>query len=288
MATIVDYASLTQAIADFTHRSDLAAYSDYFIQLGGIKLANDVISDNFGNGIEAMEVGLVPGQIEGGTFPVPADWFAPKDLQVSDGAANVFTLIFKDPAWMYANYPIREPEGLPAYIARDVMANAAFTASVAAGVLTVTAVSSGVLSTGMIYTGAGISSGATILSQTSGTSGGAGVYAVSNAADSAASENMTGGGNVFIFGPFPDSSYGIQGTYYSRGVALSASNTTNWMVQSCPEALHAACMVEASKFTRDEEGVSLWSGVYQDFKQALINRDKGERFAAGTLTIEAA
>jgi hypothetical protein len=270
---IVDYASLTQAITDFAHRADLQQniYTDYFIQTAQTKLARDIIRLNFGNGIEAMEEAMQPTQIAGGTLPVPSDWYAPKTLQVADGSGDVFTLIFKAAAWIYNIYPIREPEGLPAYIARDVMAACAFNGSTSGNTLTVNSVTLGQIQVGMIFddiTGL-LPAQSAITGFLTGT-GGVGTYST-NTSSSVGAESMTGGGNVFIFGPYPDSAYTVQGTYYSRGMALSTANPTNWMVLETPEALHAACMVEAGKFLKDDTMVGQWTPIYQDFVLGVLD-----------------
>lgn len=287
MATIVDYASLTQAITDFAHRSDMAAslYTDYFIQKAQARICKDIITDNFGNGIEAMEEALIPTSIAGGTVPVPIDWFSPKGLQIGDGSSDVFPLLFKAATWIYDQYPLRQAEGLPAYIARDVMAAVAFNGQVAGTILTVNSITSGIIQVGLPITDAlgNVPFGTTVLDNVP--EGGVGNYTLNNFLGVTA-EAMTGGGNVFIFGPYPDSSYTVQGTYYSKGLPLSNSNTTNWQVLQCPEVLHACCMIEAGKFLKDTAMVQQWTPDYEDGIQSLINSDKGERWAASTMAIE--
>jgi hypothetical protein len=294
MATIVDYASLTQAIADFSHRADLTAggtpFSDYFIQRAQNELAADIMKENFGNGIRYMEVAMQPNSCEGGTLPVPSDWYAPKSFQVADQGGNVFPLIFKAATWIYAEYPQRQAVGLPSYIARDVQASAAFTASIAPGaiaVMTVSAVASGTLVTGMIVVGTGVIYGQTITGQLTGTTGGVGTYTVSDS-QTVVSEAMTGGGSVFIFGPYPDSAYTVTGVYYSKGTALSSSATTNWMVINCPDTLFSYCMIEAGKFLKDDTMMGNWQQIATDSVQSLVIQDKAERWASSTMQIETA
>ena len=219
MAIIQDYASLGQAITNFTHRSDLATSVDYFIQEAQDKINKDIAEANEGNFIRYQEAAFGPFAIAGdGTVAVPSDYMGAKDLQVADGGGSIFTLIMKDPQWIYDNYPVRQPSGLPAYIARDS--------------------SSGV--------------------------------------------------ELFIFGPFPDSSYNVQGTYYAQAPLLSNSQTTNWMVLKAPMLLHAACMIQAQLFINNAEGLAMWESIYQGRLTNLVNRDKAERWGAATMQIESA
>lgn len=66
------------------------------------------------------------------------------------------------------------------------------TGSIAGGLLTVTAVGSGVVHPGATISGTGVASGTTIISQVSGTTGGIGVYNVSIPEQTAASTTISG------------------------------------------------------------------------------------------------
>lgn len=296
MATITDYASLSQAIADFAHRQDVqqGLYTDYFIQGAQEKLQDDIFLANFGNGVQWQEAAYGPLTIEGGTAPVPSDWLTPKLMQVSDGAGNIFTLIFKAAAWIYDRYPIRQPAGLPAYIARDVMPTVPFTGTLSSSTLTVNSmvIGAGVFQAGMIVSSAafgltGPTAAVTIINQTAGTPGGVGFYTVTNPyAVLGTATPMTAGGSVFVFGPYPDSAYTLQGTYYQEAGLLSANNASNWMVANCPTLLHAACMVEAGKFLVDDALIGRWQSVYESQLMSMVNADKADRWAASTMQIE--
>jgi hypothetical protein len=116
---VYDYFSLAQALLDFSHRTDIANFQDYFIMGGEQRIYQDVFTRNFGNGVSQMEQTLNTTLTTSGTVAVPTGYLSLKAMQATDGYGNVFTLLYKDPQWMYANYPIRQPTGLPAYVARD-------------------------------------------------------------------------------------------------------------------------------------------------------------------------
>lgn len=222
MPLIQDYASISQAIADHTHRSDLYSpaggtfVTDYFLQAAQDMINKDIFDKNEGNGIQLMEAYYGPNTITNGTVPVPTNYLAPKFFKVTDNGGNTFTLSLKSPQWLYDQYPIRQPMGLPAFIARDLQA----------------------------------------------------------------------GGNVFIFGPYPDSAYSIDGTYYQIAALLNQSNTTNWMVTSAPNLLFAAAMSKAMLYIKDAAGVEMWTGVYNSELKILIDRDKAERWGSATMQID--
>lgn len=212
MPLVVDYPTLKQSILDFTHRSDLASFVDYFIQGAQDQFNNDIFDRNEGNGIRYMEAPFT-GTISGtGTVAVPSDWMAPKDFQVVQGNAQVGTLSFKSVPWIYSAYPNRAPAGLPAYMARE--------------------------------------------------------------------------GSNFIFGPFPDSAYVLQGTYYSLAPLLTSGAPTNWMVTSTPLHFQAICMMKAALFLRDTELLQTWGAIYEGLLQPLLDRDKAERWTMATMQIE--
>ncbi len=302
---IVDYASLTTAIGNWTHRSDLTSggspFSDYFIQKALEQIAQDIPDLNFGNYIRAMENAFPVSNITGGTLPVPTDWLGPKELSISDFGGNTFDLILKSPGWIKDIYPQRVPNGMPSYIARDVMAPASFTASLnASGVLAVTALASGILQIGMVLSDNGVNvplnvppSALIITGQTSGTSGGTGNYTAAsinplNPTYTINSQGMTAGGNVFIFGPYPDGNYQVAGTYYQKIPALSSANTTNWVVLTAPMMLLEACMTQAATFLEDDQMLTRWNGRYTASLKALVDQDKAERWGQATMQVETA
>lgn len=288
MALIVDYASLKQAVTDFAHRSDLASggYIDYFIQNAQEMINKDIPERNMGNFIRYQEAAYAPIAIAGNA-QVPTDWMGAKAFQIVDGGGNVSTLIMKDPQWIYSVYTDLQAQGLPAYMARNVMPTATFSGSISGTTLTV---ASGL--TGTVYTGqpvddvtGNIKFGTIITGQLTGTTGSTGTYTV-NISQSVASESMTAGGEIFVFAPYPDSAYTLQGTYYAEAPLLSATQTTNWMVLKAPLLLHAACMMSAGPFLKDANALSMWASIYQSQMENLISRDKAERWAAATMQVE--
>lgn len=120
MATIVDYASLKQAVLDFSHRASLSAYIDYFIQDGEDRVYRKVLELNEGNGLRWMEATLsLTINATSGYAAVPADYLALKGAQVVVSGAN-YDLTTKDSQWIYDRYPTRSAQGAPSFIAREI------------------------------------------------------------------------------------------------------------------------------------------------------------------------
>jgi len=299
MPTIVDYASLTQAILDHTHRPTISTFTDYFIQGAQEEINNDIFDRNFGQGIRLMENAYPATQISAnGTAPVPADWLAPKLMTIlgTDGAQH--GMEFKDPEWIYNRYPMRQASGIPGYLARDVQTGGSFPSTSASLSITTTAnqtafsLAAGPAGAQVLFVAldgvllvptTDYTISGTTLTTTNGTQAGQDLFVQFLAASTALGASNT---SVFIFGPFPDSQYTIQGTYYQQAPLLSVTQTTNWMVTSAPHVLLAACMKNAGKFLKDPAMVEGWNALYEDQLSKLIARDTSERYGSGPLVID--
>lgn len=127
MGPINSYASLSQAIADWTHRANLLTAlssgivpTDYFIQSAQGAMEADIPDLNFGNYIRLQEAAYGPFPLANGIAPVPVDWLGPKLFTGSDGSGNTWSLQFTSAAWIYDRYSSRQSSAPPAYVARDV------------------------------------------------------------------------------------------------------------------------------------------------------------------------
>lgn len=115
---IYNYPTLLQAILDFSHRTDISNYQDYFIQSAELRIYKDLFAKNIGNGSIWLEAPFST-VIVSNTVSLPAGYMALKYALIATGEGYVKTLLYKDPQWIYTNYPVRTPAALPAYIARD-------------------------------------------------------------------------------------------------------------------------------------------------------------------------
>ena len=81
-------------------------------------------------------------------------------------------------------------------------------------------------------------------------------------------------GQKFIFGPYPDATYTVQGTYYAKPAVLSDSNTTNAWIDNVPDALFYAALAEASVFLINEAAVIAYQARYEGIRGKYIRSDK--------------
>ncbi len=75
----------------------------------------------------------------------------------------------------------------------------------------------------------------------------------------------------------------IEIRYYAKVPALSTSATTNWLLTKSPNTYLYGSLRHAAIFMRDMEGVGLYDGLYNASIEALINADKGARWARGAV-----
>ncbi len=80
-------------------------------------------------------------------------------------------------------------------------------------------------------------------------------------------------GSNFIFGPYPDSTYAVAGSYYQR-MTLLLSASSNWFTSNAPDLLLYASLVEAEPFIMNDERVILWEGKYQQAKMSVEKEDR--------------
>ena len=78
----------------------------------------------------------------------------------------------------------------------------------------------------------------------------------------------------FIFGPFPDAEYTVNGTYFKRPQPLSGSNATNEFTDNVPDALFFACLAETAPLLKDDSRVSVWESKYNQIKQGYEASNK--------------
>ncbi|KVU10662.1 hypothetical protein WK62_05200 [Burkholderia ubonensis] len=89
-------------------------------------------------------------------------------------------------------------------------------------------------------------------------------------------------GSNFIFGPFPDSNYTVTGTYWQRPAQLTSVNSVNWLVNTIPTVMLAACLKFAARFNKDEEGLAMWDGIYQSQLEAFVLAERAEETSGST------
>ena len=63
-------------------------------------------------------------------------------------------------------------------------------------------------------------------------------------------------GSVFIFGPYPDSSYTVNGVYYAKPTSIASS--ANSLFVANPDVYLYAALAEAEAYIKNDKRIALW------------------------------
>lgn len=80
-------------------------------------------------------------------------------------------------------------------------------------------------------------------------------------------------GSTAILRPIPDAVYTLDIIYKGRVPALSATNTTNYLLTTYPKVYVAAVMLEVGQYTRDAALETQWEAQYRLAIQSVNSQD---------------
>jgi hypothetical protein len=122
MATVHDYASLSQAVQDWLKRPDMSSYIDYFIQSAEDRIYDDIFARNQGRGVQAIEASIPALETISATGTVPlsdlSGYIALKEMRCSTGG-NTWILQRTTTEFIFSQFPNRQGTDTPQYVARD-------------------------------------------------------------------------------------------------------------------------------------------------------------------------
>ena len=93
-------------------------------------------------------------------------------------------------------------------------------------------------------------------------------------------------GNEFWIRPAADADYTIEIPYYKAVPALSASNTSNWLLASHPDIYLNGSLVQAEPFLWEptsQARLNVWKQRYEEGINQLFMQDQKKRWGAGPL-----
>lgn len=94
-------------------------------------------------------------------------------------------------------------------------------------------------------------------------------------------------GSNFIFGPYPDSGYTINGIYYKQPTAISASSL-NDLFTTNPDLYFFACLAEGELVIGRDPRVQIWEAKYQRILNDVNGADKAEESSGSSLQMRSA
>ena len=80
--------------------------------------------------------------------------------------------------------------------------------------------------------------------------------------------------------PIPERAYPVRLIYTAALPALSATQTTNWLLINAPDLYIAAAMLELCIYLENDERLQFWKMYYDERLSALMGDDRNSRWAA--------
>jgi len=81
-------------------------------------------------------------------------------------------------------------------------------------------------------------------------------------------------GNQIRVHPNPDATYDAELTYFAQLPKLSNSNTSNWLLESSPDAYLYGALMQSSPYLKDDERVAVWGTLYNTAVEAIKLADQ--------------
>jgi hypothetical protein len=91
-------------------------------------------------------------------------------------------------------------------------------------------------------------------------------------------------GSELMFAPSPDTTYTVEMAYYKFS-GLSDSNTSNWLLESHPDAYLYGTLVEAAIYLKDEARAVLWTQLRDQAFDAIDREDWRGRWGGSPLVM---
>lgn len=88
-------------------------------------------------------------------------------------------------------------------------------------------------------------------------------------------------GTNFDFGPYPDSTYTVKGTYYKRLTAVSSS--WNALATTNPDLYLAATLKEAFEYAKDLVKAVYWENKYVGIREEINKEAAGSQVSNGAI-----
>jgi hypothetical protein len=93
-------------------------------------------------------------------------------------------------------------------------------------------------------------------------------------------------GDLFELYPTPDKAYATELVYYQKIPALSASNTSNWLLDVAPDAYLYGSLLQAAPYLGEDERVQVWSSLYSGAVASVNSSSDRTRQSSGNLRMK--
>lgn len=95
-------------------------------------------------------------------------------------------------------------------------------------------------------------------------------------------------GASFVFGPVPNGTFTLNGTYFAKPVLLrnfTADAAAHFLIVNAPDLLLYGALAEAEPFLKNDDRVALWKSLYQEALQDYRDLMKEQKFSGGAMQV---
>lgn len=93
-------------------------------------------------------------------------------------------------------------------------------------------------------------------------------------------------GSNFIFGPYPDSSYTVKGTYYAKPTSIQSS--ANAVFVAHPDLYLFAALLEAAPYLKNDTRLTVWESKFSNVVAQIAQQEAREIASGGAMQVRAA
>lgn len=94
-------------------------------------------------------------------------------------------------------------------------------------------------------------------------------------------------GSSFRVTPSPDTAYDFDHVYFTRIPRLSASNPSNWLLETSPDIYLYGSLIHSAPYLKDDARIMVWQTLYDTAVDELIAADERESNGRGPLAARA-
>lgn len=98
---------------------------------------------------------------------------------------------------------------------------------------------------------------------------------------STSARRMARSGEYFYVGGKPDTAYSVGGIYYKTFPALTDANQNNWLTDTAPDLLFAACLEQACLYVKEYSQAEQWRDRFQQMLDDVMYEDRRESHSGG-------
>jgi hypothetical protein len=102
---------------------------------------------------------------------------------------------------------------------------------------------------------------------------------------------ITRDGANFVFGPVPNGTFTLNGTYYAKPTLLrnfASDAAAHFLVVNAPDLLLYGALAETESFLKNDSRIALWKSLYQDALQDYRDLMKAQNISGGAMQVLAA